>query len=87
MTAEAETLVDTFAARAQFGATALMRAADNGRADCMRLLLDAGADKNAKDRVRAMRCVRMDRWRVGQMLIIDGVCCGEECHLHFLFNF
>ncbi len=32
--------------------TALIHAADYGRADCARLLLDAGADKNAKCSVR-----------------------------------
>jgi hypothetical protein len=66
-----------------------MRAADNGRADCARLLLDAGADKNAKDRVRAMRCVRMGRWRVGQMLIIDGYVMGKNfiCILFLFFHF
>jgi hypothetical protein len=33
-----------------------MRAADNGHADCVRLLIDAGADKDAKDNVRVSRC-------------------------------
>jgi hypothetical protein len=41
----------TFGSYAQDGRTALMRAANNGHADCVRLLLDAGANKNAKDRV------------------------------------
>ncbi len=36
----------------QDGCTALLRAAESGHADCVRLLLDAGADKNAKNRVR-----------------------------------
>ncbi len=31
-----------------------MYAADRDQADCMRLLVDAGADKNAKDSVREM---------------------------------
>ena len=39
-------------ARAQIGMTALMCAASGGHADCMRLLLDAGADKELKDNVR-----------------------------------
>ncbi len=39
--------------RAQWGWTALIVAAEKGRADCARLLLDAGADKEAKDKVRA----------------------------------
>jgi ankyrin repeat protein len=38
-------------ALAQDGRTALMRAAGEGHADCARLLLDAGADKNAKSKV------------------------------------
>ena len=40
------------AAAAQDGCTALICSGSNGRADCVRLLLDAGADKEAKDRVR-----------------------------------
>ena len=38
----------------QFGQTALMYAAIAGHAESVRLLLDAGADKNAKDDVRAI---------------------------------
>ncbi len=38
--------------RAQSGYTALIRAAENGHVDCARLMLDAGVDKNAKDKVR-----------------------------------
>jgi hypothetical protein len=37
---------------AQDGWTALILAAEYDHADCVRLLLDAGADKNAKTRVR-----------------------------------
>ena len=36
----------------QNGVTPLMQAAENGNTDCMRLLLEAGVDKNAKDNVR-----------------------------------
>ena len=43
--------------RSQGGSTALICAAIKGRADCVRLLLDAGADKNAKDLVRASAVV------------------------------
>ncbi len=39
--------------RAQYGRTVLMYAAGEGREDCARLLLDAGADKNATNKVRA----------------------------------
>ena len=41
------------AAWSQNGHTALMCAAESGHVDCARLLLDAGADMNAKDVVRA----------------------------------
>ena len=37
---------------AQRGWTPLICAAENGHADCVRLLIDAGANKNAKNRVR-----------------------------------
>jgi hypothetical protein len=37
---------------AQMRWTALIKAAEKGRSDCARLLLDAGADLNAKDLVR-----------------------------------
>jgi hypothetical protein len=43
---------DTIATRAQSGLTALLSAAEKGRADCVRLLLGAGADKEAKTNVR-----------------------------------
>jgi hypothetical protein len=36
----------------QHGSTVLMFVAENGRADCARLLIDAGAKKGAKDNVR-----------------------------------
>jgi hypothetical protein len=38
---------------AQEGFTALIAAAREGHSDCVRVLLDAGADKNATDKVRA----------------------------------
>ena len=36
--------------------TALICAAENGQVACVRLLVEAGADKNAKDIVRASTC-------------------------------
>ena len=39
----------------QYGRTALMGAAEYGHTDCARLLLDAGADKEVKEHVRARR--------------------------------
>ena len=38
----------------QNGYTALMWAADTGKASCVRLLLDAGANKELKDNVRVI---------------------------------
>jgi ankyrin repeat protein len=40
----------------QSGRTALMCAATGGHAECMRLLLEAGADKEAVEYVRGKRC-------------------------------
>ena len=42
----------TFGAQVQYGYTALILAAEKGYVDCTRLLLDAGADKNAANHVR-----------------------------------
>ena len=39
-------------ARAQYGWTVLMRAAASGKVDCMQVLLEAGADKDATSNVR-----------------------------------
>jgi hypothetical protein len=39
--------------RIQNEETALIRAAVHGRTDCVRVLIDAGADKEAKNTVRA----------------------------------
>jgi hypothetical protein len=41
----------------QYRCTALMRAAADGHADCVRLLIDAGADKEARDEVCVIRCI------------------------------
>ena len=38
----------------QEGYTALIRAADNGKTECVRLLLDGGADENANTEVHIM---------------------------------
>ncbi len=45
-------------ARAQRGRTALIGAVVNGHADCVRLLLDAGADQDVTDKVRACVLLR-----------------------------
>ena len=67
------------AARAwQDGYTALMWAALNGKAACVELLLAAGADKEAKDRVRRARlAARAGRGRVdgrGVALLAPRLC-------------
>ncbi len=43
--------------RVQGGYTALLRAAENGHTDCVRLLIERGANKEAKTSVR---CVMHD---------------------------
>ena len=50
-------------AAAQFGQTPLIRAADNGHIESMRMLLDRGADMEAKGRVRsaAVHCCATGR--------------------------
>ncbi len=45
--------------RAQFGSTALIRAAAKGRMACVRVLLDAGANKNVRDEVRRAGPLRL----------------------------
>jgi hypothetical protein len=47
-----------FETRTQDGRTALMCASESGQTDCVRLLLDAGADMNAKDKVRVFLMFR-----------------------------
>ena len=67
--------------RAQDGRTALIYAAANGHADCARLLLDAGADKEAKCNVRVLRVYL---WRRGGG-DNDGLVCVEACRFDFAF--
>jgi hypothetical protein len=43
----------------QIGYTALMHAAQFGRTDCARLLIDAGADIDDKNNVRVVRCFNL----------------------------
>ena len=49
---------------AQWGSTALMYAAQNGHADCAQLLLNAGADKDAKNKVRGLIAASMGEWMI-----------------------
>ncbi len=53
-------------AHSQSGQTALICAATRGHADCVWLLLDAGADKDARGEVRASAGVGMWRWGEGR---------------------
>ena len=73
--------------RAQDGNTALMRAADCGRADCVRLLLDAGADTDAQHMVRASADVRLCGACGVDVDAGDGLMSGDACHLHVSFPF
>jgi hypothetical protein len=66
----------------QYGWTALTWAAEFGRADCVRLLLNAGADPNATN--THVRRVGSLRPRFGLRLLSDGIC-GEVYRLHLIF--
>ncbi len=61
--------------RAQCGDTALTRAAAKDHSDCLRLLLEAGADKDAKNEVRASKvpvlCLSFADFKV--MNLVSGV--------------
>jgi ankyrin repeat protein len=59
----------------QFQETALMRAAEKGNIDCMRLLIDAGANKDAKNRV----CVPLHCFAACAFVL-------SNHHLFFLVN-
>ncbi len=75
-------------ARAQNGSTALIRAAMKGHADCARLLLDAGADTEANDEVRASAGVGVRVLWYGAAVMVDwlvrrpAICIGATL-LHF----
>ena len=57
------------------GATALIHAAGAGHTDCVRLLLENGADKEEKDKVRMCTCTRF--------LVDLGVCMMHmHAHMH-----
>jgi hypothetical protein len=74
----------------QFGSTTLLMAAAKGHAQCVRLLVQSGANMDAKDRVRIVNLLRASSGRVGlqksdddcfrrlvcHSLKYDGICCG-----------
>jgi hypothetical protein len=64
-------------ARAQHGSTALIRAAATGHVECVRLLLEAGADKDAACKVRG----RFDL--VMRVLFFGGVLMVLSRHMLF----
>ena len=62
----------------QYGWTALLHSACRGRVDCARLLLDAGADKEATNNVRRLGpplCV--GRWCLS-VVLSEQVFCGDS---------
>ena len=64
---------------AQCGYTPLIRAAEMGRADFVRLLLDAGADKEAKNVVRVSgRVVAFAIYRIVNSILTVWAACGSN---------
>ena len=66
----------------QDGWTALIQASVNGHTDCARLLIEAGADKEAKDNVRAGRVLSL---RFMFMHLILFLLCWQHLYL-FIFS-
>ena len=63
----------------QGGNTALLWAAGNGQLDCMRLLLDAGADKDAKSNVR--RALSVGAFFLKSIGVTIRIVCNVLVHL------
>jgi hypothetical protein len=57
--------------KSQAGSTALICAIHSCRRDCEKLLIDAGADKEAKDNVRAGRCLFV---ALSVLLLVSDTC-------------
>ena len=71
----------TFSHPLQNFTTALIRAATNGHADCMQVLLDAGADTEAQGRVRVRVSLSKARWHLVLPLLVLSmflslICCA-----------
>ena len=65
----------------QFGWTVLMRAAANGQVDCARMLLDAGANKDATSNVRrrSLRLLLFECFSFFHAVIVF----ADSCHWYF----
>ncbi len=64
----------TLFCQTQDGHTALILASANSRADCVRLLIDAGADKEAKSNVRHMMIRFGQCFLFPKLSILSGGC-------------
>ena len=65
----------------QCGETALIAAAEWGRTDCVRLLLESGADKNARNNVRDTTC-RFDSRNRTYSFIFQCLCFSSAPYIH-----
>ena len=69
---------------AQWGWTALIGAAIECHVNCARLLLDAGADKDAKDNVRVPSAASVDGRQCSGFWNTHGVCLHMQCACNVL---
>ena len=71
----------------QSGWTALIRAAENGHADCARLLLDAGADAKVKDNVRRrlQRDLLLDSL-ISHLSFVSSIAIASQHHCPAILN-
>lgn len=74
--------------KAQDGCTALISAAGDGHIECVRLLIEAGANKEAKDKVRVTRVCQFEmQWRAGFSYTISSCFTSHLRKAHALISF
>ncbi len=75
--------------RAQYEMTALLWATYNGHADCVQLLMEVGADKEARDKVRGwfqLPRLRMSQCFFGSLVMVSADICIFEVSMQLLLS-